>query len=58
MAKLKELRNKNSSALPMYVNFSTEDRVLVLANLIVDQIQADQCNNGPLLKKILRQEHV
>jgi len=57
MARHKGSKNKNSSALPMYFALSTEERVLVLANLIVDRIQADQRNDSHLLKKILGRDY-
>ena len=58
MARPTGSKNKNSSALPSYAALSTEERVLVLANLIVDRILADQRNNGKLLKKLSRHGYV
>lgn len=58
MARLAGSKNKNSSALPMYVTLSTEERIMVIANLVVDRIQTDQSNGKTLLKKILGESHV
>lgn len=58
MARPKGSKTKNSSAQPLYVALSTEERLIVLANLIVDRIQADQQSNGKLLKKLVRQGDV
>jgi hypothetical protein len=58
MARTKGSKNKNSSALPQYSALSTEQRVTVLANLIVDRIVEDQNNDCTLLKKITRRDHV
>ncbi|HEY4963375.1 MAG TPA: hypothetical protein VIH90_01630 [Candidatus Saccharimonadales bacterium] len=51
-------KNKNSSGQPSYTALSTEERLIVLANLIVDRIVADQRNNGKLLKKLVRRDYV
>ncbi len=41
MARTKGSKNKNSSALPDYATLPTEERIGVLANLIVDKIFED-----------------
>jgi hypothetical protein len=58
MARTLGSKNKNSSAQPSYVALSTEERIIVLANLIVDRVVADQRDNGKLLKKLVRQDSV
>ena len=52
MARLKGSKNKNSAAVPMYTALPTEERIILLANLIVDQICEDQANGAALLKTI------
>jgi len=52
MARPKGSKNKNSSALPDYALLTTEQRVEVLANLIVDKIYEDLCGSRTLLKKL------
>jgi hypothetical protein len=52
MARPKGSRNKNSSALPDYALLTTEQRVEVLANLIVDKIYEDLRGDRALLKKL------
>lgn len=54
MARPKGSRNKNSSALPDYAMLSTEERVDVLANLIVDKIYDDLRGDKSILKQLLR----
>jgi hypothetical protein len=52
MGRLKGSRNKNSAEVPIYTALPTEDRIILLANLIVDQIYEDQANGAKLLQKI------
>ena len=52
MARLKGSKNKNSAAVPMYTALPTEERIILLANLIVDQIYEDQANGAALLETI------
>lgn len=52
MARTKGSKNKNSSALPDYALLSTENRIEVLANLIVDKIFDDLENGQKILKKL------
>lgn len=52
MARPKGSKNKNSSALPDYALLTTEQRVEVLANLIVDKIYDDLRGNRAVLKKL------
>lgn len=52
MARPKGSKNKNSSALPDYALLTTEERIQVLANLIVDRIYEDMRGKRSLLKKI------
>lgn len=56
MARPKGSRNKNSSALPQYVDLTTEERITLLANLIVDKIIDDQ-NNGQMIQKRIEVGH-
>lgn len=58
MARPKGSKNKNSSALPPYTDISTEERIAVLANLIVDRILEDQHNDNKLLKQIVGHGYV
>ena len=53
MARPKGSRNKNSSALPDYATLSTEDRIVVLANLVVDKIYEDLQGDKSILKQLL-----
>lgn len=52
MARPKGSKNKNSSALPDYVQLTTEQRIEVLANLIVDKIYDDLRGGRAVLKKL------
>lgn len=55
MARLKGSKNKNSSDTPLYSTLPTEERLIVLANLIVDRIMEDQTSGGTLLKWLMEQ---
>lgn len=52
MARPKGSKNKHSAEVPTYTALPTGERIIVLANLIVDQIYADQATGAQLLKKI------
>jgi len=52
MARLRGSKNKNSGEVPVYMAMTTQERVLVLANLIVDRVVEDQAAGGVLLKRI------
>ncbi len=54
MARPKGSKNRNSSALPGYAAFSTQQKLLVLANLIVDRIMKDQRNNNQIYRKLMK----
>lgn len=55
MARPKGSKNKPQPvSWPM--NLSTEERIQLLANFIVDAIEEDQAKGGPLLKKIQAEE--
>lgn len=54
MARTKGSKNKNSSALPDYATLSTEQRIQVLANLIVDKIYEDLQGKRVLLKQLTK----
>jgi len=58
MARLKGSKNKNSSALPEYSLLTSEQRIEVLANLIVDRILEDQNSGEKLLSKIVGKDYV
>jgi hypothetical protein len=58
MARLKGSKNKHPAEVPEYTALPTAERLVVLANLIVDRIAEDQSNSGVLLKKLLEQEYV
>lgn len=57
MARPKGSKNKNTE-IPEYTALPTKDRIVILANLIVDRIAEDQKAGGDLLNKILEQSHV
>jgi PII-like signaling protein len=52
MARLRGSKNKNSGEVPVYMAMSTQERVLVLANMIVDRVMEDQATGGAVLKRI------
>lgn len=54
MARTKGSKNKNSSALPDYALLSTEARIEVLANLIVDKIYEDLRGKKTILKQLTK----
>ena len=58
MARLKGSKNKNSSALPEYSLLTSEQKIEVLANLIVDRILEDQNSGEKLLSKIVGKDYV
>lgn len=52
MSRLKGKSNKKPPAAPDTVEFTTEQRLEFIANLIVDRILEDKANEQTLLKKI------
>jgi len=52
MGRLKGIKNKNSITRPSTSTLSTDERIRLLANLIIDRILEDQKNGQVLLKKI------
>lgn len=58
MARTKGSKNKNSSEMPMYTALPTEERVFVLANLIVDRIVEDQRTGAKLLRQLVGRRNV
>lgn len=52
MGRTKGSKNKNSSALPDYAILPAEERVTVLANLIVDRIYEDLQGKQTILKQL------
>jgi len=53
MARMKGSKNKNSAEVPMYTSLPTEEKLFVLANLIIDCIIEDQKTGGKLLKQLV-----
>lgn len=45
-------KNKQAIAPPDTVNFTTEERIQFLAQLIAERIAEDKANGYPLLKRI------
>lgn len=52
MARTKGSKNKNSSALPDYALLPSNERIAVLANLIVDKIYEDLQGKRTILKQL------
>lgn len=52
MARTKGSKNKNSSALPDYALLPSNERITVLANLIVDKIYEDLQGKRTILKQL------
>jgi hypothetical protein len=52
MARLNGSQNKNISGQPATLTLSVEDRLELLANVIVDRIMDDQQDGQKLLKRI------
>jgi hypothetical protein len=52
MARLKGSKNKQTAGMPAYTSLPTEERLFVLANLIIDRITEDQQAGGALLKQL------
>lgn len=55
MARTKGSTNKVTVQVPEFCSLSAEQRLELLANLVVDQILADQAHHKKLLRKIKRQ---
>lgn len=58
MARTKGSKNKNSAEVPMYTSLPTEEKLFVLANLIIDRIVEDQKTGGKLLRQLVEQGDV
>jgi hypothetical protein len=56
MGRTKGSKNKDSMARPDTSELSVDERLQLVANLIIDQIQEDQKNERKLLKQIEREE--
>lgn len=52
MGRPKGSKNKNTGEVPKYSSLSIEERIFVIANLIVDRIIEDQTNGQKLLRRI------
>jgi hypothetical protein len=50
-------KNKNSSALPEYSMLSSQQRIELLANLIVDRILEDQASKQKLFNRIMEKDY-
>jgi hypothetical protein len=57
MGRLKGSLNKNSIMRPSTSTLSSDERIRLLANLIIDRILEDQKNGKVLLKKINSENH-
>ena len=55
MARTKGSKNKNSAEVPMYTSLPTEEKLFVLANLIIDRIVEDQQTGGKLFRQLVEQ---
>lgn len=53
MARTKGSKNKNSSTLPDYATLPVEERINVLANLIVDKIFEDLQGKQSILSQLV-----
>lgn len=56
MSRPKGTKNRNSAAQPEYTKLPTEERLVVIANLIVDRIIEDQQQDNLLLRQLLGSE--
>lgn len=54
MGRTKGAKNKDLAVRPPTCTLSEDERVQVVANLIIDRILADQQNGQSLLKKVKR----
>lgn len=54
MARTKGSENKNSTIRPLTCEMSDEERLQLVANLIVDRILHDQQKNKAILKQLSR----
>jgi len=50
MERLKEVKNVNSASAPATLNMTPKERVIFLANLIVDKILEDQLKDKKLFE--------
>ena len=57
MGRPKGSKNKNSAEAPAYMALPANERIAVLANLIVDRIVEDQRGGGAILKQMLGGGH-
>lgn len=53
MGRVKGIRNKNTETRPVTSSLSPEERIHLLANIIIDRILEDQKNGQKLLKTLL-----
>lgn len=52
MSRSKGSKNKNSNIRPVTTNLSIEERIKLIANLIVDRIMFEQKQNHKLFKEL------
>ena len=52
MGRTKGAKNKNSGEVPVYSALPVEERLFVLANLIVDRIVEDQIGDRAIFRQI------
>lgn len=53
MGRVKGIRNKNTGSRPIASSLSPQERIQLLANLIIDRVLEDQKNGQILLKKLI-----
>ena len=52
MGRLKGSKNKTSELRPITSSLSSQERINLIANLIIEKIKEDQNNGCPLLKRL------
>lgn len=52
MGSVKDIQNKSSEQRPVTSSLSSDDRIRLIANLIIDRVLEDQRNGKILFKKI------
>lgn len=57
MGRIKGSLNKKSAQRPITSTLNPEERVLFIANLIIDRILEDKRNNTPLLNQLMSHHH-
>lgn len=57
MGRVKGIKNKNVELRPIVSNLSSQERIQLLANLIIDKALEDQKNGQELIKKLTLCNH-